>query len=63
MASPIEYFKLVIRKLRSLVSPVDLPAAPSGNSPPEDPYSYVTAPRKPRRPTLSAAAVAELPNE
>jgi hypothetical protein len=29
--------------------------------PPEDPYSYVTAPKKPKRPSLTAAAVAELP--
>ena len=31
--------------------------------PPEDPYSYVTAPKKPLMPVLSAAAVAELPKE
>ena len=31
--------------------------------PPEDPYSYVTAPKKPRPPTLSAAAVAERPEK
>jgi hypothetical protein len=30
---------------------------------PEDPYAYVTAPRKPRPPYRSAAAVAELPEE
>jgi hypothetical protein len=28
---------------------------------PEDPYSYVGAPKKPKTPSLSAAAVAELP--
>jgi hypothetical protein len=28
---------------------------------PEDPHSYVTAPKKPRTPHLSASAVAELP--
>jgi hypothetical protein len=31
------------------------------SGPPEDPYSYVTAPKKPRPPHLSASAVAELP--
>lgn len=30
---------------------------------PEDPYAYVTAPKKPRSPYRSAAAVAELPEE
>jgi hypothetical protein len=33
------------------------------SEPPEDPYSYVTAPRRPRLPHLSAAAVADLPEE
>jgi hypothetical protein len=28
---------------------------------PEDPYSYVGAPKKPKPPSLSATAVAELP--
>jgi len=28
-----------------------------------DPYSYVMAPQKPLRPTLSAAAVAEIPRQ
>jgi hypothetical protein len=28
-----------------------------------DPYAYVTAPKKPRTPNRSAAAVAELPEE
>jgi hypothetical protein len=28
---------------------------------PEDPYSYVMAPKKPRSPSRSAAAVADLP--
>jgi hypothetical protein len=32
-------------------------------NPPEDPYSYVTAPKKPRPPHLSAAAVADRPEE
>jgi hypothetical protein len=31
--------------------------------PEEDPYTYVMAPKKPLRPTLSAAAVAELPEK
>jgi hypothetical protein len=30
---------------------------------PEDPYAYVTAPRNPRTPNRSAAAVAEWPEE
>lgn len=31
------------------------------NEPPEDPHAYVTVPKKPRLPHLSATAVAELP--
>ena len=31
--------------------------------PPEDPYAYVTAPKRPRLPHLSASAVAELPDK
>ena len=31
--------------------------------PPEDPYSYVTAPKKPKPKHLSAAAVADRPEE
>jgi hypothetical protein len=31
--------------------------------PPEDPYSYVTAPKKPKPPYLSEAAVADPPEE
>jgi hypothetical protein len=31
--------------------------------PPEDPYSYVTAPRKPKPPHLSASAVVDRPEE
>jgi hypothetical protein len=30
---------------------------------PEDPYAYVTAPKTPRSPYRSAAAVAELPED
>ena len=30
---------------------------------PEDPYAYVTAPKKPRTPHLSAAAVADRPED
>ena len=30
---------------------------------PGDPYAYVMAPKKPRRPHLGAAAVAELPDK
>ncbi len=33
------------------------------DAPPEDPYAYVTAPRKPRPSNRSAAAVMELPEE
>jgi hypothetical protein len=36
---------------------------PGRRDPPEDPYSYVTAPRKPRPPHLSAAAVVDRPEE
>jgi len=54
MAHPVEYLKRLKEKLRRLLS---------GNPPPEDPYSYVGALRKPRRPTLSAAAVADRPEE
>jgi len=31
--------------------------------PPDDPYAYVTAPRKPRPPYRSAAAVADRPED
>ena len=31
------------------------------NDPPEDPFAYVPAPKKPRLPHLSATAVAEWP--
>lgn len=44
----------LIEKLRSLIKP--------DPEPPEDPHSYVTAPKKPRLPGLSAAA-AERPDE
>lgn len=30
---------------------------------PDDPHAYVTAPKKPRLPHLSSAAVAELPDK
>jgi hypothetical protein len=55
MANPLEYSRELIQKLKRLIS---------GNPgrPPEDPYSYVTAPKRPRLPHLSAAAVAEPPN-
>jgi hypothetical protein len=53
MTPPNEYLKLLVRKLKRLIS----------GEPPEDPYSYVTAPKRPRLPHLSAAAVAELPKE
>jgi hypothetical protein len=36
---------------------------PGRRDPPEDPYSYVTAPRKPRPPHLSAAALADRPED
>jgi hypothetical protein len=50
-----EYVKLLLKKLKRLIG---------GNpQPPEDLYSCVGAPRKPRLPTLSAAAVAERPDE
>jgi hypothetical protein len=49
-----EYVKLLIEKLKRVIS---------GNQPPEDPYSYVGAPLKPRRPNLSAATAVEKPAE
>lgn len=55
----------LIEKLRNLIDKrVSIPAAAEPNpEPPEDPYSYVTAPKKPQLPGLTAAAVAERPNE
>ncbi len=32
-------------------------------NPPEDPYAYVTAPQRPRTPSRTSSAVAELPDE
>ena len=59
MESPVEqcrkYSRALLRKVRSLFS--------GRSQPPEDPFSYVTAPGKPRPPYLRAAAVAELPDE
>ena len=46
--------KQTLRRIRRL-----LRKKPDG---PEDPYAYVTAPKKPRPPYLSAAAVAEKPD-
>jgi len=43
-------FQLVLTKLKSLFR----------KEPPADPYAYVTAPKKPRPPYRSSAAVAEL---
>jgi hypothetical protein len=53
MANPSEILKTLVAKLRGLLP----------GSPPEDPYAYVTAPKRPRLPHLSAAAVAERPEE
>lgn len=62
MISPIERYKRFsrsvmkrIRKVKRLIKP--------DSEPPEDPHSYVTAPKRPLVPALSAAAVAELPED
>ena len=47
--------KKAFRKAKRLIKP--------NTDPPEDPHSYVTAPKRPLAPVLSAAAVAELPEE
>lgn len=47
--------KKVLRKTKRLIRPE--------GEPPEDPYSYVTAPKRPLVPVLSAAAAAERPEE
>ncbi len=54
MVPAAEYAKLLIKKLKRLISE---------NLPPEDPYSCVGAPLKPRRPNLRAGAAAERPAE
>ena len=50
-----QYSLALLRRMKRLI--------PGKPEPPEDPYSYVTAPKKPRPPHLSAAAVAELPDK
>jgi len=47
--------KRTFRKAKRLIRP--------DGEPPEDPHSYVTAPRRPLLPVLSAAAVAERPED
>lgn len=49
------FFKELIKKLKRLFKPE--PEIP------EDPYAYVPAPKKPRLPGQSAAAVADVPEE
>jgi len=46
------FMKTVLKKLERLVR--------KEPEPPEDPYSYVTAPTKPKPPHLSARAAADL---
>jgi len=46
------FWRSIVNRLRRLF----------GRISPEDPYAYVTAPKKPRLPHLSAAAVAERPD-
>lgn len=55
--------RAVIRKVRSVKRALAAKFSGDGGLPPEDPYSYVTAPKRPRLPHLSAAAVAEFPEE
>jgi hypothetical protein len=56
--------RAIIRRVRSAKRAIAAKFSRSdGGLPPEDPYSYVTAPKRPRLPHLSAAAEAELPEE
>jgi hypothetical protein len=58
------FSRAVIRTARSAKRAVAAKFSQGGGElPPEDLYSYVTAPKRPRLPHLSAAAVAELPEE
>ena len=50
-----EIAKRLLNKLKALIA--------GKRNPPEDPYAYVTAPKKPRPPYFSAAAVADRPDE
>jgi len=50
-----EYPRAVLRKIRRLIK--------GKPEPPEDPYAYVTVPKKPRPPYRSAAAVADRPED
>jgi hypothetical protein len=52
--------RAVISGVRSAKRAITAKLYGGGGFPPEDPYSYVTAPKRPRLPHLSAAAVAEL---
>jgi hypothetical protein len=50
-----QYSRTVFRRLKRWIT--------GKPEPPEDPYAYVTAPKKPRPPYRSAAAVADRPDE
>jgi hypothetical protein len=68
MVNPVKAYKrlsrAVIRRVRGAKRAIATKLSRDGGGlPPEDPYSYVTAPKRPRLPHLSAAAVAELPEE
>ena len=67
MINPVKAYKrlsqAVIRRVRGAKRAIAAKRSGDGGLPPEDPYSYVTAPKRPRLPHLSAAAVAELPEE
>ncbi len=53
-------FQALVQRIKKRKGPASNRKEPEA---PEDPYSYVTAPRKPRTPNRSAAAVAEWPEE
>jgi len=67
MVNPIKAYKrlsrAVMRSVRGARRAIAAKLSGDGGLPPEDPYSYVTAPKRPRLPHLSAAAVAELPED
>lgn len=50
-----EYSRTIARRIKRLFT--------GRPEPPEDPYAYVSVPKKPRPPHRSAAAVADRPDE
>ena len=61
MISGMSNLAEIAERCARIVARVKLLFAKRGPDQPEDPHSYVTAPKKPRPPHLSASAVAELP--